>query len=79
MEGFYIFWSMLIFVVKFKFFFFLGFCFCLLVRNFFIFFVDMFIIGSLELVALLLVTGVGWVAGWVVGWIGFMGWGVGGF
>lgn len=79
MEGFYIFWSMLIFVVKFKFFFFLGFCFRLLVRNFFIFFVDMFIIGLLELVALLLVTGLGWVAGWVVGWIGFMGWGVGGF
>lgn len=78
MEGLHIFWSMLTFVAKSKSLFFLGSCLRLLARNSLISFADMPIIGSLELVALPLVTGLGWAAGWAAGWTGFMGWGAGG-
>lgn len=78
MEGLHIFWSMLTFVAKSKSLFFLGSCLRLLARNSLISFADMPIIGSLELVALPLVTGAGWAAGWAAGWTGFMGWGAGG-
>lgn len=65
---------MLTFVAKSKSLFFLGSCFRLLARNSLISFADIPITGSLELVALPLVTGLGWAAGWT----GFMGWGAGG-